>query len=206
MHDPARQKEKFVRRERKLFDTGILLTPSFVLGEAVRAVKKIAKGGLGVVFSGSPRTVYEAKGLMPVLEKLYGKKSIFVFEFKLPPEHSVKRNSSRLICKSCGYMLLSAYYPRVKARHCPVCGGNFYKRILDNPKVIRVRLEEYKNRTMPIFGILREAGYKILAVDAKAAPYKVMHKIVSGIFLGGRGNKRGKFISPESINFYQFLF
>ncbi|MBU6500798.1 MAG: nucleoside monophosphate kinase [Patescibacteria group bacterium] len=203
VHDPLRQKEKFIQKERELFDTGKLLTPSFVFKEAARAVTKIAKGGLGVVFSGAPRTVYEAKGLMPILERLYGKKNIFVFEFKLPPNHSVKRNSTRMICRSCGYMLLNAYYPKVRAKHCPVCGGNFYKRTLDNPKVIKVRLKEYKERTMPAFTLLRKMGYKIHAIDAKMAPYKVLHKVVSNIFLS---EKKKGFIAPDSINFYQFLF
>ena len=187
VHDPARQKEKIVRREKKLFDDGILMTPSFVLGEVVKAVKQIRKAGYGVVFSGSPRTVYEANGLLPVLERLYdGKKNIFIFELKMPEAYSIKRNSNRLVCSACGYTLLSAYYPHVKPKHCPVCGGPFYRRTLDNPKTIKVRLGEYRNRTEPIFKIAENRGYRIHKIDARPAPYKVFRKIYGCLKNAGR--------------------
>src|SRR3989344_5225216 len=92
VHDPSRQKEAFIKRERKMFDEGILLTPSFVLREVSRAARQIAKAGLGMVFSGSPRTVYEAEGFVPILERLYGQNNIYVFELKLAPKFSINRN------------------------------------------------------------------------------------------------------------------
>jgi len=177
VHDPARQKEKVMKRERILFDKGILMTPSFVLGEVVKEVKRIRAVGLGLVFSGSPRTIYEAEGLMPVLERLYGKKNIFVFELKAPVDFSIRRNGNRLVCKVCGYTLLAQYYPPVKPKYCPVCGGPFYRRTLDNTKTIKVRLKQYADRTEPIFGVLKKRGYKIREIDARPAPYKVFRKI-----------------------------
>jgi adenylate kinase len=177
VHDPARQKEAFIKRERKMFDNGMLLTPSFVLKEVTKESQRIARAGWGVVFSGSPRTMYEAERLMPVLEKLYGRKNIFIFELKLPPEHSVSRNSARLMCTICGYGLLTAYYPKTTPKHCPVCGGPFYRRTLDKSSVIKIRLEQYKNRTLPIIDFVKKRGYKVRTIDARPAPYKVFRKI-----------------------------
>ncbi len=181
VHDRARQKEKIIRWERKLFDTGILMTPSFVLKEVARAVQKIAKAGWGVVFSGSPRTEYEAEGLMPVLEKLYGKKNIFPFVLKVPAKDSVSRNSRRVICKACGAPLLTKYYPSKKYKYCPVCGGSFYRRTLDNPQTIKVRLQEYANRTKPVFEILKKLGYRLIEIDGRPAPYKIFQKILKNL-------------------------
>lgn len=177
VHDPDRQKEDTIRRERKLFDTGMLMTPSFVLREVKREVKKIAAAGLGIVFSGSPRTMYEARGLMPLLEKLYGKKNIFIFEIFLSPAESVRRNGNRVVCSFCKAPLLTSYYPSSKPKHCPVCAGPFYKRTLDKPDIIRVRLKEYKNRTMPIFAYLRQSSYRLRRMNGAPAPYKVSQKI-----------------------------
>lgn len=208
VYDPARQKEKVVKRERRLFDGGILMTPSFVLREVAAAVEKIAKAGFGVVFSGSPRTVYEGERLMPILERLYGRENIFIFELRLPARYSIKRNSSRMICKSCGYMLLTAYYPKVKPKYCPVCGGHFYKRSLDKPEVIKVRLKEYLNRTEPVFNILDKLGYEREIVDARVAPYKVLQKIMSVIILRARGIKRktrAVLASARNIDFYSLF-
>lgn len=179
-YDPDRQKSKLVQRERRNFETGRLMTPSFVLREVSREARRIAKAGWGLVFSGSPRTVYEAEKLYPILKKLYGKKNIFIFVLKLPPADSIKRNGSRLMCSVCGYGLLTAYYAGAP-KHCPVCGGKFYHRTLDKPAIIKVRLREYKNRTEPILDIVRKKGYKVRKIDARPAPHKVLQKILSHI-------------------------
>lgn len=181
VYDPARQKEKAIQRERKLFEAGILLTPSFVLREVKREVKRIAGAGLGIVFSGSPRTMYEAEGLVPLLEKLYGKKKIFVFAISLSAAESIRRNSNRIVCSVCKAPLLTAYYPSRNPKHCPVCAGPFYKRTLDKPDVIRVRLTEYAKRTVPVFAYLRRRGYRLKQVDGAPAPYEVFQKIYSSI-------------------------
>ncbi|MDO8536923.1 MAG: nucleoside monophosphate kinase, partial [bacterium] len=83
VHNPRRQKEKVIQRERKLLDGGKLMTPSFVFREVARETKRLGETDWGLVFSGSPRTVYEAERLYPILEKFYGKKNIFIFIFKL---------------------------------------------------------------------------------------------------------------------------
>ncbi len=209
VHDQARQKEKIVKRERKLFDGGILMTPSFVSREVANAVTKIAQAGFGVAFSGSPRTVYEGERLMPILDRLYGRENIFIFELRLPAEYSIKRNGARMVCKSCGYTLLAKYYPKVKPRYCPVCGGNFYRRSLDKPEVIKVRLKEYKNRTEPVFNILDKLGYNLEVINARAAPYKVLNKIIGTIMLRTRGIGRKTTVrkaSAGSVDFYRVLF
>lgn len=181
VHDPARQKERTVQRERKLFDSGILMTPTFVLGEVSRAVTKIAKAGWGVVMSGSPRTVYEAGGLIPLLEKLYGRKNIFIFVLKIPAAVSIRRNSRRILCKACNAPLLTQYYPSKNPEHCPICGGPFYRRTLDNAETISVRLREYANRTEPVFKVLRKRGYRLREIDGRPAPYKVFKSIVGAL-------------------------
>ncbi|HVN26086.1 MAG TPA: nucleoside monophosphate kinase [Candidatus Paceibacterota bacterium] len=177
VHDPDRQHEKVVRRERALFDGGKLMTPSFVTGEVMREARRIAKAGWGMVLSGSPRTMYEAKKLYPLFEKLYGKKKVNVFVLEVPPSESIRRNGARMVCKSCGYLLLTRFYPHRKPEHCPVCAGSFYKRSLDKPSVIKVRLKEYEERTFPIIDYVKKHGYNLHRVDARPAPYQVMEHI-----------------------------
>lgn len=175
--DPKRQKSAIIRRERKLFNDGKLMTPSWVLSMVKREAKNIARAGYGIIFSGSPRTMLEAKGLLPVLSQLYGAKNIHVFVLEVSAKVSTKRNSSRLVCKFCGYGLLSAFYPTKDAKQCPVCGGSFYKRTLDNPKTIQIRLKEYEERTFPIFDFLKKKGARVVELDATPAPFEVFEKI-----------------------------
>ena len=181
VHDPKRERDPVIRRERKLFDSGRLLTPSFVFKEVARHVKVIADAGWGIVFSGSPRTLSEAEGLFPILERLYGKKGIVTFILEIPERASVERNSRRLVCKICGAPLLTAYYPSKHPKHCPVCAGPLYKRTLDDPATIRVRLEEYRERTKPIFEFMRAKGLKIKKVDGTKAPYKVFQVVYDSV-------------------------
>lgn len=181
VHDPKRQKEKIVRRERVLFDGGMLMTPSFVTGEVLRGARRIAAADWGLVFSGSPRTMYEAEKEYPVFEKLYGKKNIFIFVLDLPALDSIRRNSARLVCRECGYLLLTAFYPKPNPKHCPVCAGSFYKRSLDNPRVIKIRLKEYDDRTLPILNFVKKKGYRVVRVDARPSPYKVMERIYTHV-------------------------
>lgn len=177
VHNPDSQEDPVIKKERKLFDSGILMTPSFVLQKVKEEAQRIHDAEYGIVFSGSPRTMYEVKGLMPLLIKLYGKKNIYVFVLTASPALSIKRNSGRLMCKFCGYGLLSTYYPSKNPKHCPVCGGPFYRRTLDNPATIKVRLKQYAERTEPVFAVIKKLGIKTTELDAKPAPYKVFEHI-----------------------------
>lgn len=181
VHAPENQKNPTIKRERKLFDSGILMTPSFVLKMVKEEAGHIHEADYGIVFSGSPRTMYEAEGLMPLLIKLYGKKNIYVFVLEASADLSIKRNSNRLMCKFCGYGLLSAYYPTKNPKHCPVCGGPFYKRTLDNPATIKIRLKQYAERTEPIFEFMKKLGIKVVKLDARPAPYKVFGRLIKAI-------------------------
>ncbi|MBI4094782.1 MAG: nucleoside monophosphate kinase [Candidatus Liptonbacteria bacterium] len=177
VHDPALTTSGRIGKERKLFDSGKLMTPSFVLSEVSKKVKEIHRAGWGIVFSGSPRTEYEARGLMPVLSRLYSKKRIFIFALRVPPGVSIQRNSKRIVCSVCGAPLLTRYYPSKRASHCPVCAGPFYKRTLDNPRTIKVRLGEYRVRTEPIFDFMKRQGFHIMRIDGSRPPYKVFRDI-----------------------------
>ncbi|MDP3052882.1 MAG: nucleoside monophosphate kinase [bacterium] len=187
LYDPKFQKNKTIQKEKLLNQSGKLNTPSFVLKLVSAATKKIASVDCSVIFTGSPRTIFEAfgdkknNGLMGVLEKLYGRKNIFIFELRVSPEISIKRNSHRVICAICGQPSLFLYTGKTPC--CAVCAGPFEKRIDDNPEIFETRLAEYQNRTQPIFGRLKEKDYKIFSLDGAPAPYIVFEKIVSKLKL-----------------------
>lgn len=180
-YDPKRQKDPSVRKERELFASGKLNTPSFVLNEVRRELEKTAKRGLGIVYSGSPRTMFEAEGLIPLMERLYGKRNVFFFFLDVDPKDSVARNGSRLLCTKCKFGLMAKYYPAKRAKYCPVCAGPLYKRTLDDLSVIPKRIVEYKERTAPILGFLKKRGNKVVRLNGRQKPYEVFAKIESSI-------------------------
>lgn len=177
LHDEAVKNDPAIKRERKLNDNGILNTPSWVLAILKKKVNAMAKMGYGIVFSGSPRTMYEAEGLVPFIEKLYGNKNVHIVNLKVPFSVAAKRNNLRLVCTTCRRPLLLEYYPSKNPRNCPVCGGMLERRIDDDPLKFKTRTEEYQNRTMPIIRYLQLRGYKINRIDGTPAPYKVFQKI-----------------------------
>jgi len=177
VHDPANKNNKTIQREKKLFDTGFLMTPSFALSEISKRAKVIAKEGEGIILSGSPRTLFEVTGLIPVLKKLYGKKRIHIFELRIKEAISVKRNSNRVVCSICRAPLLTAYYPSKNPKHCPICAGPFYKRTLDNRETMKIRLNEYRERTEPVLGYLKKRRYKVNQVNGELPPFMVFKKI-----------------------------
>lgn len=179
--DPKQQKNPLISREKKLFDSGKLNTPAWVLKVVSKATRRIAKAGFGIVYSGSPRTIFEAfgdknnEGLLSILSKLYSKRNIVVVKLDVKNRTSIKRNSARFVCSVCGLPILAS----ARSKKCSFCAGPARKRTLDKPEVIKVRLKEYRERTYPILKRMKSRGFKVKEVNGEPAPYKV-HKQVTG--------------------------
>lgn len=176
-YDPKRQHEPIVKRERAFFEAGKLNTPSFVVAEVLRAIRKTAKSGRGIVFSGSPRTLYEAEREIPLLEKAYGRNRLFLFFLDVDPRDSIERNSHRRICSFCKAILLAKYYPSKNPKFCPLCAAPLYRRTLDTPTVIKKRIIEYNERTRPILDFFSKQGLMVVKINGRPAPYEVFREI-----------------------------
>ncbi len=192
IYDPKLQKNKIVKRERKLHEAGKLNTTSWVVKIFSQRFKELINLGQSIITEGSPRTVLEAfgdkkiKGIINIFKKGYGKRNIFVFILNIPEKESIKRNIKRLTCSVCKITLLSPDVLRqhgqtgnLKFKICPFCGGKVMHRKDDNKAVLLTRLKEYRERTQPIFKELKKRGYKIYKIDGTPMPYKIHQKIVS---------------------------
>lgn len=185
VHDPRRQNNAVVKRERALYDAGKLMTPSFVLDAVGAKAKQIAVIGSGLVFSGSPRTAYEAfgdarhRGLVDELMRLYGKKNVYFFELSVPIADAKKRNASRQICSVCGSPILGLVHRRLS--RCPFCAAPLVRRTDDAAEVIATRMEQYRQRTEPIFATLRARKIKVARVDGSRLPYEVFKSLLKRV-------------------------
>ncbi len=188
VHDPQYKNDPEIKRERVIFDSGALCTPTWVLDVTKQHVARLSKAEFGVVFSGSPRTMYEAfgdskhKGLIKVLEEKYGKENLVFLYLKIDPQESIARNSRRMVCEVCGTGLL---FTDESHHHtmCPLCGGKLVRRTVDNPKVFDTRIKEYHERTEPILEALRAKHYTITEVNGRPMPYEVHHDILKKLKL-----------------------
>lgn len=153
-------------KEKKMWEDGILLTPNWVGGVVNEAVEKlIASGVKGIIFSGSPRTLPEAEIEIPKLESFYGKDSILVFKLHISSEETVKRNSQRLFCEFSHP--INPDLAKTNPIICPDDGGKIIRRVLDDPKVIEVRLREYETRTVPAIKYIEEKGISVIDIPGE---------------------------------------
>ena len=160
---------------------GILCSPHFVSYLVKQKIKKLHKFGENLVFAGSTRTLYEGKQIMPLLEKLYGKKNIKIILIEVPAKETIFRNSHRRICSLMRHPIL--YTKETKnLKICPLDGSKLVKREgLDAPATIKVRLEEYKKRTLPLEIYFKERKLKVEKINGVGPVAIIFERILKAL-------------------------
>jgi adenylate kinase len=173
-------KKYFLLEEKKLRESGKLMSPP-VMGFWVKdKIKELAKEGKGIVTSGAARTLYEAKIVIPLLKRLYGLPSIKVVLIKISDKESIRRNQCRRTCELMRHPILCTE-ETLRLTKCPLDGSKLVSRRDDSLEVIKVRLKEYKERTLPILDYLRKEGLKIKKVNGEQSVVEVFHDILKAV-------------------------
>jgi len=171
-------KKYYLVEEKRIWETGGLWSPPFVSFWVKEKIKELSEKGEGIVFAGSPRTLYEAENIMPLLSKLYGKKNIKIILFTLSPKASIFRNSHRRICQLLRHPILYNEETK-KLTKCPLDGSKLIKRKkLDDPETIKVRLKEYKRQTLPIIEYFKKQGFEVKKISAAPPPAVIFKRIL----------------------------
>ncbi len=178
--NPDLQNDSVIQRERQLYEKGLLCTPEWVTEIINKKVAEMHKEKRSLVFSGSPRTLYEAENEIPYWESIYKKEKIFVFLIKISEATSIFRNIHRRVCSVCRHPIVYSEENK-NIKFCPLCGGKLKKRLLDTKELMQTRLKEYKERTEPIFSFLQNKGYKIVEIDGEVSPNEVAKQIIKYI-------------------------
>ena len=69
-------KKYYLLDEKNNWEQGKLCSPPLVTFWITEKVRELSKEHKGIVFAGSPRSLYETEKMMPLLERLYGKRNI----------------------------------------------------------------------------------------------------------------------------------
>ncbi len=167
--------------EKKLWQEGKLCDPPFVVYLVQEKIKDLFQQGKNLVIAGSPRTVYEAERITPILKRLYGPENVKVILINISSEETIFRNSHRRICELMRHPIL--YNKETEnLKICPLDGSKLIKRKgLDDPETIKVRLDEYKKRTYPVLGILEREELKINKIDGEQTVANVFKDILKEI-------------------------
>ena len=126
LSDPETKKEK------ENFDNGRLCGPPWIVSIIKKRVSSLdfnVSNENGIIFSGSPRTIYEVENALPFFEEKFGKENIAAVYLNITAEEGMRRILKR------------------NARE------------LDrDPEILKVRMNEFNNRTAPILDILKNKG------------------------------------------------
>jgi adenylate kinase len=155
------------RRSEALIKSGRLVADDLV-NELVE--QRIAQADCrdGMILDGYPRTLNQARALLPLLEK-NGFRPAVVY-LVVDYEKIVARLSGRRQCPICGTLYSLKTNPPKIAGTCDRDGAELVTREDDREDVIRERLHEYESRTSPLLDYFREAGVPVFAVEGAGAP------------------------------------
>lgn len=174
-------KKYFLTNEKKLWQSGILCSPPFVNFLVKQKIKELFKNKQGIILAGSPRTLIEGKEQIPLLKKTYGLENIKVFFLKISPEETLWRNSRRRICQLMRHSIVSTKETE-RLTLCPLDGSKLVRREgLDDPETIKVRLKEYKERTLPLIKYFKQEGLKIKNINGEQSIESVFKAILKFI-------------------------
>ncbi|MBI2670215.1 MAG: nucleoside monophosphate kinase [Candidatus Yanofskybacteria bacterium] len=171
------KKDPEVAEAKRRYNMGELFPPPWIVKLIVEKIRELASVGRGIVFSGSPRTLYEAENEMPELEKLYGKENIKIFYIKLSENESIRRNSSRRICEKSRHPIPG--FPQYRDLViCPEDGSPIITRTLDKPEIIRERYRVFLKDTKPVLDFLKKNDYDAITIEGEQPIGKVQEDIM----------------------------
>jgi len=175
-------KKFYFYEQRKLWETGKLWDPPFITYLMKEKIKEIYKKGKGIVFAGSPRTLYEGEKIIPLLKKIYGPKNIKIILLDISAQETIFRNSHRRICQLMRHPILSTKKEFLNLKYCPLDGSKLMKRKgLDKPETIKVRLKEYKERTFPLIEYFKKQGLKVKKINGEKSVADVFKEILKAL-------------------------
>ena len=168
------------QRQMEIYKKGALFKPPWLLKIVKKKTQEIFSQSNGIVYDGSPRTIYEAEGLYPFLVNLFGKENIKIIEIKANEKELEKRLEKRLICdKNSSHVFIRSekLYAGVS---CPEGDGVLKKRDLDKKELFETRMNEYKNRTLPALDFLKR-NYQVITINGEQSIEKVYKEILEKI-------------------------
>ncbi len=152
------------------------LVPDDIITEILkkRLSSELSKG---FILEGYPRNVGQAKEL----EKITA--IDIVVNLNVPDGVIVKRLSARLQCKNCGAIYNEITLKPGVAGKCDKCGGELFRRVDDQPEVIRERLKVYREASEPVVDFYRSRNLlkDIINEDPNVDPEKVVDQIMKAI-------------------------
>ena len=156
----AAEEQTTLGKKAKIFMDEGKLVPDDIINEIV--IDGISNASKNLLMDGFPRTIAQAKAMLE--SGLYPD---MLIEFYADDEVVLQRSKDRIVCGECGEPYTTNEFKRPKNEgFCDKCGGKLVKRKDDaEEKVVKERLEVYKNETYPVLEFLRNNNVPIHTID-----------------------------------------
>jgi adenylate kinase len=152
--------------QQKRWKEGLLVEAPLVSQIFEEKLKELLEQKKSIVFDGFPRSIEQMEYIMPLLEETIEKRNILLFYLDISEGESLKRNSQRRVCELMRHPVLSD--PQTEhLTICPLDGSKLLRRALDDPEVIKIRLQEFRNQTMPLLEYFKERGIAVRHIKAE---------------------------------------
>ncbi|KKS58053.1 MAG: Adenylate kinase, partial [Parcubacteria group bacterium GW2011_GWA2_42_35] len=168
------------KKQEDNYKAGVLFDPAWIFGVVIKKTKEILESYSGVVYDGSPRTLYEAERFLPFLSEAVGKDNIIVFEIKVLDEELKKRLVKRLVCAADAEHVFISSEKLKTGDQCPEGDGILKIRDLDDQNIFKVRISEHYTRVVPAIDYLRK-NYCFFSINGEQ-PIEDVHKDISEIY------------------------
>lgn len=116
------------------------------------------------ILDGYPRTMEQVENFSDIADL------DVVIHFELSDETTFYRLLDRRICSECGDSFHPEYRPPDTPGECTFCGGELVERDDDREEIIRQRIREYKEKTVPV---IEHYSDDVVTVDAER-PHEVV--------------------------------
>jgi adenylate kinase len=149
------EKSKNAQRTAKTMNKGVLVPTDIVRDWMKKQI--FSNPGKGIIFSGQPRMIGEAKLTLKWFEESGRGLPIVIF-LNVSTREVLKRLEKRYICAKCKKVHTLEKYP---TKPCNACGGEIVKRLDDAPKMIRNRLAYFKTQVAQTLEFFKKKGILI---------------------------------------------
>lgn len=174
--------DPLVQEQKEIYFGGKLNTPEWVAGLVAERIRFYSGKGQGVIFSGSPRTLYEAQAILPLLEECYGRGRILMIELAVSAETARARSVTRITCtnKACRYPATR----EETGKPCPNCGQTLpgAGEADEAWKIAQIdtRFQEFGMRTIPAMKFLKDR-IAHMRIDGEKNEDKVFAQILTAV-------------------------
>lgn len=167
--------------QKKNYEKGLLFDSQWMFKIIKEKTKEIFSGK-GIIYDGSPRTLYEAKELYNFLTELIGRENIKVIEIDVDEKELWERIKKRLICSNSDSHVFIRSDKLQPGLPCPEGEGFLQERDLDKKEIFDVRMERYKKETMPALEFLKK-NHEVITINGNQPLEAVHNDIIKALDL-----------------------